>query len=288
MPKPARSYRHAAFTVTELILVIAIFAVLLGIGLPVINAIQAYGSEANGVGQVTNAVVAARAYATRPVVFAEHGAYSGAAALFTPSGQIRLVENVPDLVNGSGNLLEEVGRNGYADIPVAEPGQLPHNIRVAGIARNEDGTILLSTPIAVRFNEHGMLIAAQKSSKERVVHYNSDHSLNGSDEPDVTTGDERFNGYDPGIYDPDSPKFDQEEARDADGNLIFPIEVIEAVIGIHVFDRDALLDAGHNLAASGETSNPINQDAADWIEANAIETLLFDRYTGQPIKRGVR
>jgi hypothetical protein len=285
MPTPARSYRHAAFTVTELILVIAIFAVLLGIGLPVINAIQAYGSEANGVGQVTNAVVAARAYATRPVVFAEHGAYSGAAALFTPSGQIRLVENVPDLEEEDGDLLEPE-RSGYTDIPVAEPGQLPHNIRVVGIARNSNGTIFLAPPIAVRFNEHGMLIAAQTSSPRRNVFYDGNRDGNVDDGNVRTAG--AFDDYNPGVYDPDSPDFDPDVARNADGNLIFPIEVIEAVIGLYVFDRDALLDAGHNLVASGETSNPINQDAADWIEANAIETLLFDRYTGQPIKRGVR
>jgi len=284
MPKPARSYRHAAFTVTELILVIAIFAVLLGIGLPVINAIQAYGSEANGVGQVTNAVVAARAYATRPVVFAEHGAYSGAAALFTPSGQIRLVENVPDLEDEDGLL--EPSRSGYADIPIAEPVQLPHNIRVAGIARNNSGTILLSAPIAVRFDEQGMLIAGKTSGSHRVVYY--DGNRNGRVHTENIRIDDEFDDYNPGVYDPDSPDFDADVARDADGNLIFPIEVIGTVIGLHVFDRDALLDAGHNLAASGETSNPINQDAADWIEANAIETLLFDRYTGQPIKRGVR
>lgn len=100
-----------AFTLVELLVVIALIAIAMGITLPTMSAMVRDSDRNTGTNAVTMAGTVARAYATRPIADVkdvnlrttttpsqpnasdEPGSYSGCIALFTPANEIRIAEN---------------------------------------------------------------------------------------------------------------------------------------------------------------------------------------------------
>lgn len=225
---------RAGFTLIELLVVISIITIVLTLSFPMIGAMRRDTSSSSGVNTITVAIPSARRYATSDITFPndldtvtvgdQAGVYSGAAALFTPAGEIRLISQKDaagstssDFVSGS-RLLEQHGPrvvdeqtgvglplrelNGFKDLNI-DYLQLPSDTGVAGINRVSGGPIankdtgsplLLPPPFAVWFNQNGYLVAT------------------GWDNVSGNTNDYQFVYYD-GNYDSDIRLFGQGSRR---------------------------------------------------------------------------
>ncbi len=277
------------FTVTELLVVISLVALTLGIVLPGVSAMRNMNQTKAAINALGAAVTAARANATVKKVDLEDinpiyagFTHSGVAILFTPAGEMRLVENQQDAVDDDTPeplFLEALGRNGYRDIPRSDYVKVPRNAGVVGIARNAQGAsglLLLTPPFAVRFTEHGTLIVPESASDDpdRMVYYDGDY------DGYHARSDGRFNGYDADDWDPHSPTY-----TDRWDNTVkkyeLPFEELETVVGVMVYSKPDLRQAG--LGHSG-TASGINTAARDWILANG-QAIFFGRHTGTLITR---
>ncbi len=285
--QPRRSW---GFSVIEMVVVIATITLLVAITFPAMSAMIRSNRRSAAVNTIGAAVAAARAYSVRGIGFAEDldtsvGApgdqvsvdgYSGAAALFTPMGEIRLVENDQNAADGSGNKLEikTPPLNGYRDIDGVDYITLPSGTGVVGIGRNATGSgglLLLTPPFAIRFNEHGHLIAGNASSTDRLVYYDKDY------DGDYTTVG-RSSLYDVDGWDPESGEY-VDRWNDTNRKYELPLEEIETVIGVLIYSKYAFKDAGLNWGTS--TATQINTWLKDTDGANPnSRELLFSRYTG--------
>lgn len=292
-----RGAARAAFTIIEMLVVVSIIVLLMAVTFPVISSVTRSTRRAAAVNSVGVAVSAARSYAMREIGFGrsigdnpleqEAGdGYSGSAALFTPAGEIRIVENFDEAVNGSNASLELAGQNGYQDIPEVEYVRLPRGTGVVGITRGTGGLELLPPPFAIRFNEHGHLMVASVSNDDMAICYDS--NFNGQ----ITTTVGRPNDYDVDDWDPDTAAY--AAARDdsdpdkpgidtgtADGTdkQRMAFERIEPVMGVMVYSKQAFLDAELDWAASSDA------DIATWLAGitdgkDNSRTLIVSRYTG--------
>ena len=128
----------AGFTLIELLVVISIIAIAVGITFPYIRGMVKTSNVQMTAENVSVAVSAARAYASRNKFFLKDldgsipgtqsaedlsDGYSGAAVVFTPANELRVVENVEDIFDTAGDALEvpsfgsgKPHRNGYQDI----------------------------------------------------------------------------------------------------------------------------------------------------------------------------
>jgi prepilin-type N-terminal cleavage/methylation domain-containing protein len=171
----------AAFSLVEMLVVVAIASIVLALSFPMIGAMQRDSSASNGINTITVAIPSARRYATADVSFPldlvrdnpsvpssigdQPGIYSGCAAVFTPAGEIRLTRNNPgatssdffdppfflerhgprvvDVQAGSGLPHQEF--NGFTDLKV-DYLLLPSDTGVAGINRVSGGNPLTANP----------------------------------------------------------------------------------------------------------------------------------------------
>lgn len=278
--------KHAGFTITELVVVISLTTILLATLLPAMSAVRNMVDETSGISKIASAVQTSRAYATVPKpdrsdtgnpIMASHS-FSGAAILFAPANELRLVENDQLALNGASNYLESSNRNGYRDIPGLDYISLPADIGVVGIARGNDGLYLLTPPFAIRFNQHGHLIAGVSTDSNRVVCYDGDY------DDMFVIGSDRTNGYNVDPWDPSSPTYNKTNAWDStEEKYKLPFEVIESVVGVAVYSKKELRDAGLNHVGDS-SSRSINTIAKNWILDKKNGTLmLFSRYTGERI-----
>lgn len=261
-PNRRRVARPVGFTLTELLVVMAIMIVLVSVGVPSIEAMLNSGRVQNATRSVGAAVGAARAYATRDRTFLM-GDYSGAAVMVLPTAGLMYVENIEEATDGNGTPLEtrSAPLNGYAQVAGTDVLGLPPSVGVVGIIRNSPGgggVNLITPPFAVRFDEGGTLIAGQTGDRQVIY----DFDRNGRYEHTKT----RPNGYDPDTV--------VELAE-------VPFEAVETVIAAVVFDRAAFDSAGHDLTASG-SSGAIDTAARNWIFQNG-RVLMFNRYTGSVV-----
>lgn len=280
-----------AFTLIEMLVVLGIIVLLVAMLVPLAKLITGGRAEA-GWNTVKAAVEVARRYATRVVEFErdldntvgiQKGNYSGVAIVFGPSNELRLVENDQNAEDGSGDPLElkdNPQRNGYKDIPDRDWVYLPRGVGVVGIARNQtDGLVLYAPPFAIRFDEYGHLIAAQPSSKDRLVYY--DGNLDGR----YQLGSDRPNNYNPAPYDPEHSDYNTANLNK------MRFEELETVVGVVVFDKGTFYDDGFNLIPDGSNGAIIG---THWDEDSAItkggwilhfgRTIFFNRYTGTMIR----
>jgi len=213
----------SAFTLIELMTVIAIMAVLTGILFPAISVLSKGSHVDAGMNTLSAAVTTARAYARRSVPFTRDllpdqttnpgvqssvDGYSGVAMLFCPSNEIRIVENdelavthdgddeddQPDRlelepVNISSNApAHYVYRNGFRDIEGVDYIRMPDGVGVAGLTRGGSGTgeiLVLAPPFAVRLDEYGHIVNGRASSSpDRIVYYNGDYDYEEVQFPD--------------------------------------------------------------------------------------------------------
>jgi len=284
-----------AFTLTELLIVIAIMALLASMIIPMMNPFMRFVSGGSTANTINAAVAAARAYATngpadlQPLI--DRATFSGAAILFTPSNELRLVWNDQTGTAANYDMLETPvsasasdGRNAYVDIPGRDYINLPGDAGVVGIARTAAGLILLAPPFAVRFNEHGQLVVGDIDRGNTSAYptqgdwgyneynwvlydgiydgtYNIDGLYGTGTDAD---GEGRRNpygsqvhtgtAYDPDSWDPRAAGFVSSNYDSTNKKYKLPFESIETVAAVLVFPRSRLDEAGYNLAAKSGTS----------------------------------
>lgn len=249
--RPAAGRR--AFTLVELMVVIAIIVIVLVVGLPAIGTLFTSGRLTNAERSVSSTVAAARAYAARPI-YIEGGSYQGAAALFLTDNTVRIVQHTENF----GSDLPE-----FTD--VQDPLYLPEGIKAVAISRGgSSGTpklYLVRPPFSVRFDRNGMMIVRRYSSNpETSVHH---REVNGDDS------------------DLDNTKYD---GNNGDG--------VDSVLGLILFNTDDAADEltqtemdslDDFLDSTKSTTELDSGNAYDWVLANGIP-MLFNRYSGAVMK----
>jgi len=274
--------------ITEILVVFSLIAMLLGVLLPTTSTIRNMVASKTAIHSIASAVTAARAFATLPRANLQDSGdpssagftFSGAAVLFTPAGEMRLVDNQQDAINGLSDPLEPK-KNGYSDITGRDYLQLPPDTGVVGIARGgnlaHSDLYLLAPPFAVRYNEHGHLIAAV-STGHRLVYYDGNY------DGKMTISNNRGENYNPDTCDPSSPTFDPSCWHTDAHRYKLPFEEIETVIGVVVYSKKDLRHAGFNHVADVDLPRSVNALAKNWILANG-DTVFFSRFTGTVIRR---
>ena len=305
---PPSQRRRFGFTVMELLVVVIMISAVSAIIFPALGGMMRDTRRASAINTIGVAVAAARSYAIREIVFAaklegeieSKDGYSGAAVIFTPYGELRLVENSQLARDGLGNALEladldpdpgrvsDLGRNGYADIPGVDYLKLPRGYGAVGIMRIESdtpdtpGMVLLTAPFAIRFDEFGHLVVGRKSSAEdRLVFYDGNY-----DEKYNVTGS-RPSFYFVEVWDPESPRYGLGPGSPgfdpvAKKNRL-PFEQIDTVVGILLYSKSEMVEAGVNLNVVSASAPNINEDGYAWLMANG-EPIYFGRTTGTMIR----
>ena len=276
------------FTLVELLVVVSLIGIALAITIPALNIALSSGARASGVNTVSVGATMARALARREVGRVSTGSidadYSGAALLFTPAGQIRLVENELVAIDSSGTPLEEGAsddHNGYGDVPDVDYIPFRGDTRVLGVTRRSATTgvdlELLPPPFAIRFDERGSLAVGEENAD--LVIYDADYDGN------YDTSDDRPSGYAPEAWNPNRGA-NHANLQQVEGRWTLPFEQIESVIGVLVFSADDFRGAGFDLTEDKYDLNDGSApgDAAAWILDNATP-MLFSRATGNPIKQ---
>lgn len=277
--------RRAGFSLIEMMAVISVAAILLAITYPLFNAVERGNRVGAGINTVNAAIASTRAYSGRTKPDQElqtgvYGNFSGTALLFTPSRELRFVENTQYAKNGSNQWLEANGQNGYADVPDRSYINLPQGTGFVGVKRNSAGdAVYIAPPFAVRFDENGKLIAGANISSPdgRVVIYDGNH------DGQYTIGSARGASYNPADWDGEADPTNRWDK--AAGKYRLPFEVIEAVPAIIIFNQFELEDSGLNLVASGTAPYDINAAAKAFIQTNG-KVIYFSRYTGNVIREG--
>ncbi len=290
------------FSLMELLVVLVVIAGVAAMVLPMLSMAQFTRVQA-AEQTVSIGASVARRYAARDIKFemdlnaaepgVQHGAYAGTAVLFTPSNELRIIESIQNAYTSNGAALQLLDdgfgsnpRNGYRDLRGRDYIQMPRGSGVVGIVRhgNGDNDIeLLAPPFAVRFNEHGYLVAAHEPGwRDRQVVYDSNYD--GWYDVNST----RPSGYDPSEYDPHAPGYSPSTfKREGAGNQainkhMMEFECIETVLGVIVFDKDLLYDLGMDLSAN---NGFINSDARAWLlNPDNGKALFFNRVTGRVIR----
>ena len=304
------------FTLIEMLVVVSIMAIVLALSFPMIASMKRESSASAGVNTITVAIPSARRYATSGITFPndldnvtpgdQAGMYSGAAAIFTPSGEIRLVSqknsagaSSTDFISGS-RFLERHGPswlkdqsgaglpqrelNGFTDLAI-DYVLLPSDTGVAGINRVAGGPLttasstgpplLLPPPFAVWFNQNGYLVATgwdptttpPRANDYQFVYYDGNQD---GDIRLVGRGSTRgsIGSYNPDTYNPDSGDFDPNNWLAVAEKYRLPFEKIEAVVGVYVYSRQAFQSA-NDAWAEGVTDTA--RAAPPWTDMTATD-----------------
>ncbi len=319
--------RPAGFTLVELLVVIALIVVLLTIIVPATDALFESGTVQQSVNTVSAGLSTARTQVARKPPFRPTSeGYSGTAVVVTPAGELRFTRNADGVLDSDDRPLEQpqtssparVAVNGYTDVGNADYLSMPDGGGLVGITRtpNVDGLKLLAPPFAIRFTQDGQLTvggsaatALTKERAKRLVFYDGDYD--GKYQVfDSTRANPRGGGeYVPGRWDPSSSRYAGDYIPDDDrsspdpfkppasdtanpnaGKRKLPFERLEAVVGVVVFDKAALREAGHRLYgvmatdSDGQWPDTDSGAAGQWIMKNGTP-LFFGRYTGEVIKQ---
>lgn len=282
-PTPRRRVR--GFSITELLVSISIVGLLLAIVFPVISVmtnssrVEAGQNVVGMASDVARQWVQAEAWANDASTNAGSAVneqYSGTAALYCPTGEIRIVVNDRNANNGSA-FLEDLPAelNGYKDLSNIDFIQIPDGAGVAGIQRTGSGATairFIAPPFAIAFNEAGQLNYGDTNG---YIYYDAD----GRNGYDTTTDGRRYAGYDP---------FDWRGYDSAtNANLMtgslkkeLPFEAIECVPGVVIFSTKEFEDAGFDFDGNSGAIDPTNEAAAwAWLNENG-KTIFFSPHTG--------
>ncbi len=199
-PKPETRNPHPpAFTLIELLTVIAIIGILSALAIPTINALTRGSRVEAGLNTLGAAVALARAHVWRPQTFVQDlpARVSGTTYVWAPAPEssagvamlvtareIRIVENHPMAVDNNDLALKMTNaadapwdrpryRNAFRDIEGVDYVRLPGGVGLAGITRGNDGLIFLAPPFAIRFDAQGRLVHGKSAAAaDRWVYYN--------------------------------------------------------------------------------------------------------------------
>ncbi len=235
--------RAAAFTLTELLVVMGIVVILLAVGVPAVKALMNSGTADTAINAVSAVAANARAHATRGKTLLRTE-YKGSAMIAWPilndDGEVSGVElRVADHVQPDGS----TEKNLYQNLEGLESVRLPNDSGVAAITRQGTGdAVLQSPPFAVRFDDSGHLISRGTNNEHAV-----DYDGNGDDDYDDRSW--------PGATD----------ARN-----------MRTVLALMVYSNKGLTAAGNDLPDPGTN---LSGSAATWIQENG-QPVFFNRYSG--------
>ena len=300
--------QRRGFTLVEMLMVVSIMFLVLALSIPVTKVYLRDVRETTGINTVTAAAAAARSFADRDIPHLgaagviPGATYDGTAILFTPSGELRLIENNQTAKNTTGGWLEP-GLDGFVDIAGRDYIKMPTASGVVGIARRDNGgsgqLVLLAPPFAIRFDRNGQLMAADLDvspggSRANWVHYDGSYDTGGEIDP---ASDRDNPAFGPATYDPEtwirgSGNYDRAVAYEpAAGKHRLPFDAIESVIGVIVYSRNDFLkaeppDPQRQLAARyvhTEGTGSMLDPTAAWLLKNG-KVFFFNRFTGAIMK----
>ena len=255
---------RAAFTLIELLVVISIIALVMIATFPVLSAMQSGSRDAAGYNTVAVATSAARQLATSkktkfdPLTGGQ--AFSGTAALFTNTGDIRIVENDPALN-------PDQDKRGYKDVEGRDYIRIPQRVGILGVARGSgaglNGLRLLAPPFAIRFNQSGGIVAGGTTTGNGAfnVYYSADGTT-------VAATNARPNTYNPNAA-------ASKTWNNGLGKYNLPFNRVESVVAVIVFEDDGSLDL--TATGNGYIDNP-----GPILDRGKI--VFFSRYTGAPLR----
>jgi len=299
---PRQSVR--SFTLIELMVVVALIAIALGIAFPMIAKFVTQGTASSSTTLVSAAVSAARAYSTQQKAFGGttvpfDDGFAGAAMIFTPQGEIRLVQNVEFIKDAGGAWLEANNRNGYTDIPEQEYITIPENVGVMGITRGGqfggNATLyFLPPPFAVRFDSAGKIVVgapdpggstSDTEAKRRFVMYDWDNDAEVAVGSIRTSPGNADSPYSPEAWDPGSNvASDPNLEQDDQGRWSMPFDRIEVVAGILLYNKDQLqsqLGASTMAALYAIEDDQTPTGVVEWLMTSPnVKQMFFSPYTG--------
>jgi prepilin-type N-terminal cleavage/methylation domain-containing protein len=280
--RPASRRSPRGFSIIELMVSVSIIALLIAIAFPTISALTGSSRVEAGLNVAGMSADVARQW-VQAERWANDGSttqptleeYSGTAALFSPTGEIRIVKNDRNARDAGGAYLEDDAapqRNGYRDLDQVDYIQIPRGVGIAGIFKdpNNGGRVaFLAPPFAIAFNELGQLSFGDGNG---LIYYNSD----GVTPARYNTGQDRPNGYNPSEWVSDAERFAPDNFT-----LLLPFEAIECVPGVIVYDADEFEAAGLTFDGGGAAVR--GSDEANWLEDNG-RTIFFSPHTGVALR----
>lgn len=271
--------RSRGFSITELIVVIGIAALLIGFTFPVISSLFRGTKISGGLNTIGMSVDVARQWVALAAwdtdltgLPPQPQDYSGTAALVCPTGEVRIVVNERRAQDQNNNFLEANTvnkQNGYSDLNGVDYIQIPNGVGVVGIFRDSSGVRLLAPPFAIAFNENGHMHFGDGNGQ---IYYDGDGSGR------YETNDDR-SGYDPAEWDGTSGSNNDEVLNRNSGNAgdlrrALPFDAIACVPGVIVYEADAF---PFNFDNNGEVQ--LGTPAGDWLDENGV-SLFFSPHTG--------
>lgn len=279
--------RSRGFSITELLVSISLVVLLIGITYPFISAVTTGSRVEAGLNIVGMSADVARQW-VQAESWANDGSttaptresYSGTAAIYCPTREIRIVKNDRRAQDTGGNYLEDTGDsvNGYSDLSQVDYILIPDGVGVAGIERFGNGANdvrFIAPPFAVAFNELGQLNYGDGG----LIYYDADD--NGA--YDLAEG--RGGTYNPsewngeraaGETDPDGTS-----NYTASQSLTLPFEAIECVPGVVIYSTQEFTEAGFDFDGGGRA---LATDAeGQWLIENG-ETIFFSPHTGVALR----
>jgi len=278
---PTTPRQALAFTLTELLTVISIIALLIALVVPCISSLTGSSRVEAGLNIVGMSADVARQW-VRPSQWAPDSndlvtseQYNGTAALYCPTGEIRIVVNDRYAKRPNGNFLEDseatpspLATNGYRDARGVDYMQVPSGAGVVGVHRTGSTVRFIAPPFAIAFNENGQLNFGDADGR---IYYD------GNNDGRYATGNSRPNSYDPSAWDGREGSTNELTSDELSARL--PFEAIECVSGVLVYNEEDFNGSG--FAADLNNGGVVNRntDAGNWLRENG-RTLFFSPQTG--------
>lgn len=281
--------RNAGFTLVELLTSVFLIVVIMLIIFPVVGALKNGSRVEAGLNTVSLSADVARAWSTASLPQADLGSdpvtpvfgatYSGTAAIFCPTGEVRIVINDQRAVDTGGVFLEaplpsRPSLNGYRDFRTANGARtdldyisIPTGTGICGIYRNNTGAHLIAPPFAVAFDRDGQMIpGANIGSGARVIYYdaNYDGAYN------LAQVRSSLGGYNPTDWD-GLPGSNNDTANATTLVKPLPFEAIETVVGVIIYDAKDAKTAGFDFSGGGDYAE--GSAGYDWLRENG--TAVF-------------
>ena len=278
-----RARTRRGFSLIELLMTISIIGFLIGVSFPILGALKNSGRIETGVNTVSMASDVARQWVEQskwaPDVAGgvPNARYSGTAAIFCPTGEIRITANTANAVNINNGFLEEIspvghGHNGYSDIPSRDYVLTPPGSGMIGIARRANGTSLIAPPFAIVFDQNGHMTQGGMGQSRGLIYYDANYD----GKYDIRANAGRSGSYIPEDWSREAAPLDSTNTR-----RILPFEGIDTVVGVIVYNKKAFKGAGFSLAGGGKISPDSN--AGDWLRENG-SILFFSPHTGVALR----